>query len=348
MNNINLSELAQKKSSLKPAVVKETTMLDVLGKMGVAAGFSEKEDSTEYYDTPEEFRAKAIEVAKMIKIASHVVVYTGAGISTGAGANLPDYRGKEGTWTLLNKGEATSKSLDLDKVLPTYSHMAISAMMKEGFIHHVVSTNVDGLHLHSGIPSNKLSELHGDAYIEACGQCKEVYLRDFDVTRNRVESVLSHITIRKCEKCGGNLLDNIVNFGEELPPKEFDSAMENSKKSTLALVLGTSLRVAPANEFPSNVFRNKGTLIICNLQTTPFDEQSFVVHGCVDDLMHIVVGFLGVEVPTTTPSGVLIVPYVDSIDTKYPEKREIMQQSIEEYHQRIAKIEKREKENSGQ
>lgn len=56
------SDLNSKKSSLKHSETKETTMLDALAKMGVASGFSDKEDSTEYYDLPEEFREKAKQI----------------------------------------------------------------------------------------------------------------------------------------------------------------------------------------------------------------------------------------------------------------------------------------------
>jgi hypothetical protein len=45
----------------------------------------------------------------------------------------------------------------------------------------LLSSQVDGLHLKSGIPENQLAELHGNIYKEKCENCKKVYLRDFDV-----------------------------------------------------------------------------------------------------------------------------------------------------------------------
>jgi hypothetical protein len=54
----SLSDLHDRKTKLKPAETKETTMLDALSKMGVASGFSDKEDSTEYFESPSEFREK--------------------------------------------------------------------------------------------------------------------------------------------------------------------------------------------------------------------------------------------------------------------------------------------------
>ena len=41
-------------------------------------------------------------------------------------------------------------------------------------------------------------------------------MRDFR-TRNGQNKFDVHITGRNCDKCGGDLLDSIINFGEKLP-----------------------------------------------------------------------------------------------------------------------------------
>lgn len=88
--------------------------------------------------------------------------------------------------------------------------------MKQDYLKYVISQNVDGLHRKSGIPADKISELHGNTFLEICTQCGKDYMRDF---RTRTPQEFDkHLTGRKCDNqiCGGDLRDTIVNFGESL------------------------------------------------------------------------------------------------------------------------------------
>jgi NAD-dependent SIR2 family protein deacetylase len=89
-------------------------------------------------------------------------------------------------------------------------------------------------------------------------------MRDFRV-RNAMKTH-DHKTGRKCQNCGGELYDSIINFGENLPDWEIKSGFDNAEKADLCLAMGSSLTVTPAADMPATVGNNKnGHLVIINL-----------------------------------------------------------------------------------
>ena len=115
------------------------------------------------WDPQEKTKEDIIKTAKIIQNAKHCVFFTGAGISTSAG--IPDFRGPNGVWTQKAKGISIPRRMEKIS-LPTYTHMAILKLMQLGYIKFLVSQNVDGLHLTSGIPEDKIAELHGNTHME--------------------------------------------------------------------------------------------------------------------------------------------------------------------------------------
>lgn len=138
-----------------------------------------------------------------------------------------------GVWTLKEKGMVPKATATIQSAKPTFTHMALKSMLDKGFVHHIVSTNVDGLHMRSGIESENLSELHGNSFKEYCSKCKAEYLRDFDCTFSGCRK--DHKTGRQCEKCSSDLLDSIIHFGENLPEKPFMTASAQTQKSDLVI-----------------------------------------------------------------------------------------------------------------
>jgi len=151
-----------------------------------------------------------------VRQSSKIVVFTGAGISTACG--IPDFRGPSGIWTLQRAHRpipAFKVSFGVAKpslchqvcamlhsvcavaaelvppvctLQPLFSKQTVVslqqvlvALLHTGKLQHIVSQNVDGLHLRSGIPRSRLAELHGNCFAERCTKCKREYIRDFEM-----------------------------------------------------------------------------------------------------------------------------------------------------------------------
>ena len=124
----------------------------------------------------------------------------------------------------------------------------------------IVSQNVDGLHLKSGVPREQLAELHGNNNLETCIDCGRAFLREFRTRTS--EDPHEHRTGRSCDDCGGELRDSIISFGEPLPRKTLEQAFTVARASDLCLCLGTSLQVQPAGMVPEYAAMDGGKLVI--------------------------------------------------------------------------------------
>lgn len=80
--------------------------------------------------------------------------------------------GPNGVWTMENKGEKPTINISFEDAIPTKTHMALKALIESGHIRYIISQNIDGLHLKSGISRQYLSELHGNMFIENCTKCR--------------------------------------------------------------------------------------------------------------------------------------------------------------------------------
>ena len=278
--------------------------------------------TAEYHNSVEDVIKKAKRIAELIQRAQYCIAFTGAGISTSAG--IGDYRGKSGKWTeqdreqvveSLQMSSSTSSLISLRKMSsesssttddgipyeslrPTYTHEALAKLIDMGLLRHIISQNGDGLHGLSGVPEDKLSELHGNVFVEVCEKCGHRYhhssyvlddnaslyyeqLQDYgtvDVRKpkhaKQCETCgLSHRTGRKCNQpsCKGFLKDTIINFGDNLEDEIFTNSEEYAKNNDLCLCLGTTLQVTPACELVESG-QKPLRLVICNRQKTGLDD----------------------------------------------------------------------------
>ena len=214
----------------------------------------------------------AKKIASFLK-AKEVVVFTGAGMSTASG--LPDFRGKDGLWkdrdpALLASIGAFENNYQefcefyrwrikaLLEARPNEGHFILAEWEKKGYLKGVITQNVDGFHQEAG--SKNVWELHGTLRKVRCAKC-----------RKRYESSL-FLERADCPECGGKLRPDVVLFGESLPNLALEKAEELSLSCGCFFVLGSSLRVSPANWFPSLAKRNGARLYIINNEPTPLDK----------------------------------------------------------------------------
>jgi len=242
------------------------------------------DDLEDYWDDEDTLSKKIDVLVDLIKHSKVMIIYTGAGISTSA--SIPDYRSKTGVWTMKEKGIEVKTEVELDQALPTLAHNAVVELVAKGYCKLVASTNVDGLHLRSGLLKDNLCELHGNCYLEYCNTCGEQYLRYFSTINGLQDgSRAGHLTGRDCEKelCPGKLHDTIVHFGEALPLIPYQKACELGLKMDLALVVGSSMRVSPSCNMPRQAVTNGGKLVVINLQKTPFEDNVWLhIHASID------------------------------------------------------------------
>ena len=234
-----------------------------------------EEEKKEYFDTKEDLEMKLTKLAELIKGSKHFVAFTGgkpplhrvAGISTATG--IPDFRSGYDTVLATGPGcwekEAASKP-DKPRVIvpflsaiPSYTHMAFVKLAELGILKFMVSQNVDGLHRKSGIPPEKLAELHGNVNVERCAKCGKEVMRDYDVGCS-----MDHVTGTICPipGCGGEMRDTIINFGENLPKRDIRLGFDHCLKADVCLAMGSSLRVTPAADMPAQTAEKGGKLII--------------------------------------------------------------------------------------
>ena len=230
--------------------------------------------------------SKISAAADMILQSRKVIVFTGAGHSTESG--ISDFRSPGGIWDRFDPNEFTyqnflsseasrEKSWELGKTTwpvmanarPNPGHYAIAELHQIGKLDCVITQNIDNLHQKSGIPEEKVIELHGTMNWVDCLSCGRRYTREEIQVRLEAGE-----NIPKCTDCSGMLKVAIVSFGQPIPVKETREAELRSASCDLFLVAGSSLVVYPAAQMPLIAVDNGARLVIINLTSTPQDRHA--------------------------------------------------------------------------
>ncbi|WP_163969751.1 NAD-dependent protein deacylase [Oceanobacillus halotolerans] len=228
-------------------------------------------------------------LSKWLHESNYTVVFTGAGMSTESG--LPDFRStNQGLWNqqdpskiastdaLNNNVEAfmdfyRERVLGVKQYTPHKGHYILADWEKEGIIKSIITQNVDGFHQEAG--SRRVAELHGTLQQVHCQQCGKVYKSEAFLNKDY------HCT------CGGVLRPSVVLFGEALPQEAFQFALNEAEKADLFIVLGSSLSVTPANQFPLIAKDHGAKLVIVNRDKTELDHfaDEVIHHKAIGDVL---------------------------------------------------------------
>jgi NAD-dependent deacetylase len=157
-------------------------------------------------------------------------------------------------------------------VKPGRGHRAIAGLAARGKVSHVITQNIDDLHRVSGVPAERIIELHGNGTYAKCLSCE---------TRHELDWVKAEIIAigrpPPCMSCGGIIKAATISFGQPMP----EDAMARARAATLAadlfLAIGSSLQVAPAMGFPVIAKNNRALLVILNRDPTGLDDLADLV-----------------------------------------------------------------------
>ena len=237
---------------------------------------------------------------ELLDEADSIVSFTGAGISTESG--VPDFRTPGSPW-MVNKPipydafvqsreiriEAWRRKFTMDDhyrgAAPNAGHRALARLVAEGRSPAIVTQNIDGLHQASGVPADKVIELHGNgtyAKCLACGRRHELewVRRCFEADGEPPD----------CRICGGILKSATVSFGQAMPEEAMRRAQKLTASCDLFLVAGSSLIVYPAAAFPAFARENGARLVIVNREPTPLDEAAdLVIHAEIGSVFSVFV-----------------------------------------------------------
>ncbi|CAG9862831.1 unnamed protein product [Phyllotreta striolata] len=253
----------------------------------------------EKFDNEDKINEKCDILAEWLKNAKHVVVHTGAGISTAAG--IPDFRGPNGVWTLEKLGKKPNISISFDKATPTKTHMALKKLIDEKVIHFIVSQNIDGLHLRSGVPRDSIAELHGNMFVAQCNTCNSQFIRSeatSTVGKKCLEENCKRSSMLRTRSCRGKLHDTILDWEDNLPENDLEISDYQSSLADLNICLGTTLQIVPSGNLPLRCKKYGGKLVIVNLQPTKHDKKAdLIINAYVDDVMTKIMKKLGLEIP---------------------------------------------------
>jgi NAD-dependent deacetylase len=235
------------------------------------------------------------ELQRLIAGSQHAVIFTGAGISTESG--IPDFRSPGGVWTRMQpiyfqdfiassdvRRESWRRRFSNQDgwvgAQPNRGHWAVAQWVARGTA-VVITQNVDNLHQVSGVPDDKIVELHGNATYALCLTCQRRY--ELTMLEQQYQAAGN---VEPCGGCGGIIKTATISFGQQMPELPMQRAAEYTLTCDLFVVLGSSLSVFPAADFPRRAQQHGAALVIVNRDPTEMDGiADLVIRASIGDTM---------------------------------------------------------------
>jgi NAD-dependent deacetylase len=175
-----------------------------------------------------------------------------------------------------NQGGDGRKALKTGQFLtakPNSAHTALAELESFGLVRCIITQNIDGLHQLAG--SRNVVELHGNSHTCTCTCChasvpmSEALKQWVSFTAGRPASTaildVGDGFVPRHDACGGGVLKgDVTMFGEPLPSGTLWRAATGVLSSPVCMVVGSSLRVAPASMVPSLARLRFGRLLLCD------------------------------------------------------------------------------------
>lgn len=243
-------------------------------------------------------------LAQLIVRSRKIIAFTGAGVSTESG--IPDFRSPGGIWSKYDPEDFTiqkfvsseesrrvfwkmsAEGALLSEAAPNPAHYAIADLHSLGKLDCVITQNIDNLHQKSGVPEERVLELHGNMRRVICLSCRKRF-----PLPEMLPAVRDGTEIPECRDCKGILKPDAVLFGEQLPIVTLREATRRAQKCDLFIVIGSTLMVYPAAYIPTYAAGAGTALAIVNLTQTPIDhEAQVVIRGKAGEIMPGVMNYV--------------------------------------------------------
>ena len=218
-----------------------------------------------------------LEAAELIQNATRVTAFTGAGISVESG--IPPFRGENGLWNqydpiFLDIRYFQAKPLESWKLIkeifydffgeahPNAAHQGLAQLEQDGLLSAIITQNIDNLHQEAG--SKEVYEFHGTSHTLICPACYHKYpATEFDL----------NLLPPLCPNCSEILKPDFIFFGEAIPEPAMSLSFQETEKSDLFLLIGTTGEIMPASQLPILAKKNGAKIVEINIAPSNYTNS---------------------------------------------------------------------------